>query len=250
MPKNIKTIYDLEPDPENANAGTERGIDMVEHSLSKAGAGRSILADKNGRIIAGNKTLQAAVDLGFEDIEVVKTDGKKLVVVQREDLDLEGEDPTARRLAIWDNRSAQLGLAWNTEQLQKRYEEGLGPAFTNDEMQELVTVDREEKSDGSLLSLIDVTIEEPQHIVEKGDVWSIGQHKLLCFDVITEWQEWIRYLEKGTLFAPYPGIFIPLSKKAEYHKVIMVQPDPYIAGHILDRYVEVNGEDSVSKDPR
>lgn len=98
--KQIQSLDDLTPDANNANKGTQRGVYMVEHSLEQYGAGRSILVDKSGRVIAGNKTLQAAIEKGF-DVEVVKTDGKRLVVVQREDLDLT-EDDRARLLAYAD----------------------------------------------------------------------------------------------------------------------------------------------------
>ncbi len=58
----IKRISDLVPDSANANRGTERGSAMIEDSLRKFGAGRSILIDKHGNVIAGNKTLEHAVD--------------------------------------------------------------------------------------------------------------------------------------------------------------------------------------------
>jgi len=35
--------------------------------------------------------------------------------------------------------------------------------------------------------------------------------------------------------------------KAAKHRLVMVQPDTYICGHILDRYADANGEDSVVK---
>src|SRR5262245_11035635 len=74
-------LTDLRPDGRNANAGTERGRAMVEESLRQYGAGRSILVDRNGCIIAGNTTHEAAVDIGLTDAVIVKTDGTKLVVV-------------------------------------------------------------------------------------------------------------------------------------------------------------------------
>ena len=47
-----------------------------------------------------------------EDVIVVQTDGTKLVVVQRTDLDLESADPEVRakaeKAAIYDNRPASL----------------------------------------------------------------------------------------------------------------------------------------------
>jgi hypothetical protein len=104
-------LADLQPDSKNANAGTERGRGMVEESLRRYGAGRSILVDRAGRIIAGNHVAEVAADIGLNDCIVVPTDGCKLVVVQRTDLDL--DSPAARALAIADNRTSEVGLSWD-----------------------------------------------------------------------------------------------------------------------------------------
>jgi len=93
--KNIRGIDDLKQDPRNANLGTRRGKEMLEHSLSQYGAGRSIVVDKGGVILVGNKTTKVAEELGIP-IRVVQTDGKELVVVQRTDLDLMSDDDRAR----------------------------------------------------------------------------------------------------------------------------------------------------------
>jgi len=106
----------LKFDDKNANRGTERGRELVRKSLQKYGAGRSILVDKNGKVIAGNKTLEQAIAEGIE-IEMVKSDGKRLIVHQRTDLDLD-KDPAARELAIADNRTSELGLDWDFDEIQ------------------------------------------------------------------------------------------------------------------------------------
>lgn len=103
-------LTDLRPDDRNANAGTERGRAMVEESLRRFGAGRSILVDRNGRIIAGNATHEAAIDIGLTDAVIVRTDGTRLVVVQRLDLDI--DSPAGRALAVADNRTSEVGLSW------------------------------------------------------------------------------------------------------------------------------------------
>lgn len=110
-----KKIIELYPDRRNANRGTERGRKLLENSLSKLGAGRSIVCDKHGVVIGGNKTLAEAQRLGLE-IEVIHTQGDKLVAVIRDDLDLE-TDPRARELAYVDNRVAELDLDWDIEQI-------------------------------------------------------------------------------------------------------------------------------------
>ena len=48
---------------------------------------------------------------------MVKSDGTKLIAVQRTDLDL--DDPKARALALADNRAGELGLESDSEVLQE-----------------------------------------------------------------------------------------------------------------------------------
>ena len=105
----------LIPDHANANKGTERGRYALEASLRQYGAGRSILLDRHGRIIAGNKTAEVAADVGLEDVVIVQTDGKQIVAVQRTDLDI--DSPEGRGLAYSDNRTGQLDLEWDAEQI-------------------------------------------------------------------------------------------------------------------------------------
>lgn len=57
-----KKITDYMPNPRNHNLGSERGSGMIENSLRKYGVGRPTFADKNGVMIGGNQTLQAAMD--------------------------------------------------------------------------------------------------------------------------------------------------------------------------------------------
>ena len=135
----IETVRDLTPDPRNANRGTERGAGMLESSLRAYGAGRSILVDKHGVVVAGNKTLEAAASIGLEDIVVVPTDGKTLVVVQRTDLDLE-TDPRAKALAVADNRVAEVSLDWDASVLSElaASDVDLSHLFSSDELAKIV----------------------------------------------------------------------------------------------------------------
>ena len=138
MPKTIDSITDLQPDPRNANKGTERGAYMVAHSLEEYGAGRSILADAEGVVIAGNKTLQAAADLGIP-VRVVQTDGRELVVVQRTDLSLMDDDKRARLLAYADNRALEVGLEWDAGEIALDLSAGLDLSglFYENELQDI-----------------------------------------------------------------------------------------------------------------
>src|ERR1035441_2392948 len=105
MPKKLTSLKSLTVDPSNLNLGTDRGRAMLDQSVRKYGGGRSVLVDAQGRIIAGNKSVESAIAAGL-DMVLVKTRGDQLVVVQREDLDLV-RDKKARNLALADNRVAR-----------------------------------------------------------------------------------------------------------------------------------------------
>lgn len=120
-----RSIFDYLPDDHNANAGTERGLQMVEYSLGKVGVGRSIVADKNGKIPAGNKTLEAAINKGFEDVLEIEDDGKTLIIHKRSDWDLDDPTGAAREYAYLDNRAGEEGLAWDANVIAADVQAGL-----------------------------------------------------------------------------------------------------------------------------
>ncbi len=115
---------------------------MIERSLRTCGVGRSILIDKNGKIIAGNKTAENAGMIGIEDVQVVESDGTRLIAVQRTDLDLDSEtDTRARELALLDNRTGEVNLDWDYDELKAIADDGvdLSGLFSDSELERLIT---------------------------------------------------------------------------------------------------------------
>lgn len=109
-------INQLVQDDKNFNKGTEEGKELMERSFAELGAGRSILIDKDNRIIAGNKSQLAAIEAGITKVRVIETTGDELVAVKRTDLDL--DSAKARQLAMVDNLSTQVNLQWDEAQLE------------------------------------------------------------------------------------------------------------------------------------
>lgn len=120
MTKETK-INQLIPDDKNFNQGTQYGQHLIEESLRRFGAGRSVLLDKNNRIIAGNKTIENAAAIGMEDVIVVETTGNKIVAVKRTDIDLDTRE--GRELALADNATSAVNLRWDEDALAKAAEE-------------------------------------------------------------------------------------------------------------------------------
>lgn len=135
-------LSELKPDSRNANKGTKRGRALVAKSLEQFGAGRSVLIDRDGNLIAGNKTAEQAAAAGITDVVVVQTDGTQLVAVQRTDLSL--DDPKARGLAVADNRTSELSLEWDADVLAKLCVDlDLQPYFDVTELRELGAIEPE-----------------------------------------------------------------------------------------------------------
>lgn len=108
-------ITDLIQDNHNFNRGREDGRRMLRSAIKELGAGRSILVDRDNRIISGNKTVEAAIAAGITDITVVETTGDELVAVKRTDILL--DSGKGRELALADNAIQRATFDWDEEQL-------------------------------------------------------------------------------------------------------------------------------------
>lgn len=104
-------IEALTQDQHNFNRGTEEGGRLMEKSLKELGAGRSILIDKDGNIIAGNKTQLAAIKAGIKKVRVIESDGTELIAVKRTDVAIDSKE--GRELALADNLTTQVNLSWD-----------------------------------------------------------------------------------------------------------------------------------------
>jgi DNA modification methylase len=175
-------IKELKFDPRNANKGTERGRKALASSLRQFGAGRSILIDKNGMVIAGNKTLAQAIAAGHEEVKVVKTDGTEIVAVQRIDLDL--RDSKAKGLAVADNRVGELDLEWDTDVISEIVKDvDLGDFWEPDEFNKLIGAEPEAAPEPKLDQAAAL---QKKWGTELGQLWVIGKHRLLCGDATKE----------------------------------------------------------------
>lgn len=188
----LTSLEELKVNERNPNRGTGRGAAMLTHSLKEYGAGRSVLLDRKGNIIAGNKVVERARELGMRAVLVVRSDGKTLVAVQRTDLDL--RDPRARELAIADNRAAEVGLDWDPQVLAELGAElDLTQFWLPEELDELLGDLAPAKPEGPE----ELALSSPERAAEMqrkwktedGQLWRIPsknaagkEHRLLCGD--------------------------------------------------------------------
>ena len=108
----------LKKDRRNYRIHDETNKRIIGKSLDECGAGRSILADSSGEIIAGNGVFEQAQKRGIKT-RLVETDGSELVVVVRKDI--APGDEKRKLLALADNAASDTS-AWNAELLRQDWE--------------------------------------------------------------------------------------------------------------------------------
>lgn len=116
MTEKVINIEDLVQDDHNFNKGTEQGAKLIEKSFTDHGAGRSVLLDKDNRLIAGNKATKGALAAGIKKVRVIETTGDELIAVKRTDVSLDSKE--GREMALADNATSQVNLDWDTTELQ------------------------------------------------------------------------------------------------------------------------------------
>lgn len=92
-------------DARNYRKHSQRNKDIIRKSLQELGAGRSVLIDSEGLLIAGNGVFEQAKALRIP-VRVIESDGSELVVVKR--TDLKTDDDKRRKLALADNAASDL----------------------------------------------------------------------------------------------------------------------------------------------
>ena len=111
-------MTEIKFDKRNYRKHGEKNKKLIAKSLKECGAGRSIVIDADGEIIAGNGIYEAAQKAKIP-VREVETDGTELVVVRR--TDLHTEDEKRKQLAIMDNSTSDSS-EFDLELLQEDFD--------------------------------------------------------------------------------------------------------------------------------
>ena len=154
-----RKVSELVPYSKNAKKHDKTQIANVAESISQYGFVQPIVIDKDGVIVIGHCRALAAKKLGMETVPCVCVD------------DLTPEQVNALRLV--DNKSNESD--WDMDLLADELSELDLSAFDFDwglpeEEQEVVEDEAPEVD------------EENEPISQRGDIWQLGRHRLMCGD--------------------------------------------------------------------
>ena len=171
------SINQLKPDPRNARRRTDRSAKLIGESLKRYGAARSIVIDENDQIIAGHGTIDGAKKAGIKNVRIIEADGDEVIAVRRTNLT---EDEKVG-LGLADNRTGDLS-EWDAEAIHLLAQDhDLAPWFEKDDLDELLGKTELDPVEGNT-DPDDVPEVPEDPITKPGDLWILGNHRLLCGD--------------------------------------------------------------------
>jgi DNA modification methylase len=170
------TLAGLTADSQNRRTHNDRNLALIAEALRDVGAARSIVLDEDNVVLAGNGVVQAAQTVGLTKLRVIEAAGDELIAVRRSGL----TEAQKRALALYDNRTAELAT-WNVEQLLADQQAGLdlAPFWTDEELAALLHADGAPKpgrTDPDAVPEVRATD------IQRGDLFELGAHRLLCGD--------------------------------------------------------------------
>jgi DNA modification methylase len=173
----VTSINSLLSDHKNARRRTDRSAELIKESLQRYGAARSIVIDEDNRILAGNGTIEGAKAAGIKNVRIIETDGTEVIAIKRSGL---SEDEKVG-LALADNRTADLS-EWDQAMLHTLSQEhDLSPWFEQEDLNELLAVTELPPEEGKT-DPDDVPEPPADPTTKPGDLWILGNHRLLCGD--------------------------------------------------------------------
>lgn len=161
-------MTEIKFDKRNYRKHNDRNKELMNKSLVENGAGRSILIDNEGEIIAGNGIYEQAKALNIP-VKIIETDGNELIAVKR--TDLATEDLKRKRLAIMDN-SASDTSEFDLDLLQTD--------FDVPQLQDMGIDIKIEEPESEVIE--DEVPEQVETRCKLGDIWQLGEHRLMCGD--------------------------------------------------------------------
>lgn len=167
-------INSISTDPKNARKHSAKNLKAIKGSLKEFGQQKPIVVGKKDKtIIAGNGTFAAAKALGWKKIDVVFT---------------ELDATKSKAFALADNRTAELA-EWDDSFLSETLKELADLKFDLGEIgfDESFLKGKIELGNKGNIGDNDVPeVKKNIHNVQRGQVWKLGEHRLMCGDSTSE----------------------------------------------------------------
>ncbi|HRD44852.1 MAG TPA: site-specific DNA-methyltransferase [Caulobacter sp.] len=172
----LRPVGDLVPYAGNARTHSTRQVEQIAASIRQFGFVNPVLIDDANGVIAGHGRLEAAKSLGFAEVPTIRlshlTKGERRAYVLA--------DNRLAELAGWDEDILKIELQ-GLQDLELDFElEVIG--FEGAELDLLLDTSTEPAVDKKADAVVKVAAGPA--ITQLGDLWLLGDHRLLCGDAL------------------------------------------------------------------
>jgi len=165
-----KNINDLIPYVNNARTHSDAQIDKLASSIREFGFNSPILVNAENTIIAGHARLAAARKAGLTEVPTISLDHLS---------------KTAQKAYILADNRINLDSSWDIDLLKLEFdalrEDGFDLELTGFDALEIGLIDEPLMSEG-LTDPDNVPDVQPDPVTVLGDIWLLGDHRLMCGD--------------------------------------------------------------------
>lgn len=172
----LADIEDLIPYARNARTHDEKQISQIAASIKEFGFLSPIVISKDNTILCGHGRFYAAQKLGLQKVPCIKE---------------EYLTETQKRAYIIADNKLSLNAGWDNEMLAVKLADLQGEnfdvsltGFDDSEIADLFGGDKDKEVKDDDFDLTAAL--EKASFVERGDVWCVGRHRLMCGDATSE----------------------------------------------------------------
>ena len=166
-----RDIDKLIPHTNNARTHNDEQVTQIVDSIKRRGWTNPILVDSTNHIIAGHGRLLAARKLGLTQVPTIDIGSLS--------------DAEKSEYIIADNKIAE-NAGWDYDMLKLEFnllvDAGIDPTLTGFSTDEIETIRNPEIITAGLCDENDVPEIAPEPISKPGDIWLLGNHRLMCGD--------------------------------------------------------------------
>ncbi len=166
-------IETLRPYPGNARVHSKKQVRQIATSIQRFGFANPVLVSDDGEIIAGHGRVMAARELGLSEVPTIR---------------LSHLSATERRAYVLADNKLALNAGWDTEilaiELQGLIDLEFDLSVTGFSLAEIdFTLDSAKEASTHGVAPADaIQLPPNEQVTRRGDLWALGQHKLLCGD--------------------------------------------------------------------
>lgn len=254
-------IEDLNPHERNPRIHPDPGTpewDTLVASLAHDYFDPLVWNVRNNKLVSGHLRRKVMMAKGVKEVDVVEVDYDESTHLARlfaANKSIGVDDEAARKSIFMELHSLE---GFDTSLAGYTFNEFSAITFDEDINNDELTGREDQPEnprDSAKLNMLISTCQQPAIVVESGDEWALGDHRLFCCSILRgedfahrliEMRAQYQGTETTVLFVPCPDPYVPINADPNV-VMLLVQPDAFVASHLVTNFIRTYPDRSATK---